>query len=351
MPRDFSSNSISGKIEAMGMPKKRQRTPRVIFGTEDGAFEFREKKKKKKKVAAAPPRSIWVVYERKVDALVQKCSSAKFFIDTYARDYETSGGQVKIRPEKEIADAKRRLAAAKKDMQALLVEIDSMYADLKWGSPADDDDQSVDVENVGCCKCKSFESSDDNDIVLCDRQGCFRAWHAECAETPTDEDDWFCPLCCCMVRCVDRINEEFGKDYDTDRWYTLFASDDEDDEEEDEDEDESGARQGGGGKGTIFDTELAESEDEDSDFQGEDDDEEDEDAGSVLSSQCSGDDPLALDRDARPNKVVVEDVSERNIIKHKRQRPAIDYVALNEAFVALEGYESADPDVDDAEWK
>ena len=95
-----------------------------------------------------------------------------------------------------------------------------------------------------------------------------------------------------------------------------------------------------------------EKEEDDSDFREDDDDDDDEeDAGTVLSSQCSGDDPFVLDRDARPNKVVVEDVSERNILKHKRQRQAVDYVALNEAFVALEGYESTDPDKDDAEWK
>jgi len=39
------------------------------------------------------------------------------------------------------------------------------------------DDGSVDVEEVGCSVCGALESTEENDILLCDRAGCYRAYH------------------------------------------------------------------------------------------------------------------------------------------------------------------------------
>ena len=41
----------------------------------------------------------------------------------------------------------------------------------------DDNDDDVDVEDVGCSVCSSLESTEENDILLCDRKGCYRAYH------------------------------------------------------------------------------------------------------------------------------------------------------------------------------
>lgn len=245
----------------------------------------------------------------------------------------------KIRPENEIAAAKQRLASAKRMIRLLIVEIDSLFAEVKWGSPDDDDTKSVDVENVGCSRCQSFDSTDNNDIIMCDRQGCFRAWHVKCAELTEDDisddpdEDWFCPLCCCIQKCIDQINEAFEKDYGIDRWHTVFDSDD----DEPDDTPEHAA-------GTILAAQLDDEDENDSDF--ESSKESEDDATSL--SNCTGDDPSTLEREARPNKVVVEDINERNIIHHPRPKKAIDYVTLNQALIAVEGFQSSDGE--DDEW-
>mmetsp|Transcript_18313 Transcript_18313/g.57606 ORF Transcript_18313/g.57606 Transcript_18313/m.57606 type:complete len:333 (+) Transcript_18313:54-1052(+) len=330
------------------MSEKRRRVPVSLYGTEDGAFEGfpgasppgkrRGRKKNDGKRREAKATSMWFAYERKVDAQLAKAQAARFYVETYARDYDESHGHrgMKIRPEREIAAATARLAAAKAEIRRILVEMDSLYREVT----CDDDDGSVDVETVGCSKCRKFESSDDDDILLCDRAGCFRAWHVSCAEVQNDElnddpeDDWFCPICCCIQRCIDKINEAFEKDYETDRWHSVFASDDESEEADENKTD------------TILDDAIRRDdsdESDDSDFRSE---AKSDDDGTDLSSDCSGDDPVALERDARPEKaVVVEDVDERNILDTKRRRTAVDYVALDTALSALEGtYDSDDDD-------
>ena len=117
-----------------------------------------------------------------------------------------------------------------------------------------DDDSSVNVEEVGCSICGSLESTEENDVLLCDRTGCFRAFHMHCLnpavtragmiannlakakrrdalaagcesasrahadqdDEESDEDDndvddtWFCPQCDCLQECLDNIRDALG---------------------------------------------------------------------------------------------------------------------------------------------
>jgi len=316
--------------------------------------------KKKRKTREAAPRTQWAEYERKADGLIAKGSQARFFIDTYKYADERKENFGKVRPDGEIRAARKRLRSAKAGLRALLRELDGLNAAARWK----DDGEEVDVEEVGCSKCGRFDADDDNDVVLCDREGCYRAFHVNCCDpppTPDDlaEDDWFCHQCNCMQRIVDKINETFDKNYDDDvkRWTTVFDSDDDDSDDDDDDD----AKKGGGGgalenssssknENTILGTNLCSTEDsdddDDSDFDapcsaaGDDDDDDDDASG----SEASGDDPFALERDAG-RKVVVEDVTEANIIESPRKRTKVNYVALHDALqydAAQEGEDSDD---------
>lgn len=71
-----------------------------------------------------------------------------------------------------------------------------------------DSDGEVDVSDIFCAKCLKKESSDDNDLVLCDGT-CNRAYHECClnprlvaADLPEDEG-WLCPACDAMVRSIE----------------------------------------------------------------------------------------------------------------------------------------------------
>lgn len=76
---------------------------------------------------------------------------------------------------------------------------------------ADDDDDGISLDELQCCVCLLGESSDDNDLVLCDGQGCFRAYHVHCVHPlieANDQDDWFCPLCHTMAHSLLQIQTE-----------------------------------------------------------------------------------------------------------------------------------------------
>ena len=308
--------------------------------------------------------SVWAAYERAADGLMAKASAAQFYIDTYERSDTRSAEGRKIRPESELLAAKEKVKKAKIRIREILQEIEGLHAEVRWNSG--DDSASVDVEEVGCSKCKGFESEDTNDVVLCDRKGCFRAFHVLCCDPVLTEDqlgdpddDWFCHQCNCQQRIIDKINETFDKNYeDPDRWTSVFESDTEESTTENH------------LPGTILANDLDTDDDEDSDFHSltkndrEQDDDESRDSSDSSSeesseeddtSQASGDDPLALEQDRleqTTKKVVVEDVNEKNIIDEPRKKSKINYVALNDSLFnqeRLSGDEDEDDD-DDESW-
>lgn len=62
-----------------------------------------------------------------------------------------------------------------------------------------DDDSGITLDELVCCVCMENHATDENDLVLCDGRGCFRAYHQHCVKPAVslsdNEDDWFCPLC------------------------------------------------------------------------------------------------------------------------------------------------------------
>ena len=59
----------------------------------------------------------------------------------------------------------------------------------------DDDDSGITLDDLQCCICMIGDASDDNDVILCDGIGCYRAYHMKCVyphvtpEEIADEDD------------------------------------------------------------------------------------------------------------------------------------------------------------------
>ncbi|KAL3911938.1 MAG: hypothetical protein SGILL_007084 [Bacillariaceae sp.] len=75
-------------------------------------------------------------------------------------------------------------------------------AKAKKDDNCSDDDSGISLDELQCCVCMLGDSTDENDVVLCDGELCHRAFHMRCVypalteEEMEDEDaDWFCPLC------------------------------------------------------------------------------------------------------------------------------------------------------------
>ena len=65
-----------------------------------------------------------------------------------------------------------------------------------------DDDSGITLDDLQCCICFIGDASDENDVLLCDGQGCYRAFHMKCIhpevtldDIANEDENWFCPLC------------------------------------------------------------------------------------------------------------------------------------------------------------
>lgn len=83
----------------------------------------------------------------------------------------------------------------------------------------DGDDESDDVpDKTKCCVCYSghVDEEDENDVVMCDGQHCFRAFHMKCCMPNVTQkmlDDspdgtWFCPYCVCFAKTIHYTESE-----------------------------------------------------------------------------------------------------------------------------------------------
>ena len=142
---------------------------------------------------------------------------------------------------------KRALSEGKAAVRALLKtlhEENSSHTRYPFLGTADDEMEvdEVDVENVLCSVCGE-DGTDDNDILLCDKAGCCRAYHQLCLDPPVSSwggDDWFCWQCATMDACLEEImrRQEVGKEQEMTSWEQVYPEDDGLEEEEEEESDD-----------------------------------------------------------------------------------------------------------------
>lgn len=87
---------------------------------------------------------------------------------------------------------------------------------MKEQKEEEEDSSGISLDELACCVCFGNESTDDNDLVLCDGAGCFRAYHQGCLPPSTsddlDDEDWFCPLCRGFAQLLHYTQTEFMGD-------------------------------------------------------------------------------------------------------------------------------------------
>ena len=90
------------------------------------------------------------------------------------------------------------------------------------------DSSGVSLDDLRCSCCHDGHASTENDLLLCDGMGCYRAFHMHCLEpkvTPEevaggDDDNWFCPLCTAHATLVHYTQQE----YLGDEWENVLKS-------------------------------------------------------------------------------------------------------------------------------
>lgn len=97
-----------------------------------------------------------------------------------------------------------------------MIEIESQNIDDRRFPALDVNGPEVDTDDIVCSKC-GLTDTPGNDILLCDKKGCCRAYHQNCLEPKVDPskvgDDWFCWVCETMTNCLKIVNAFSRKKY------------------------------------------------------------------------------------------------------------------------------------------
>jgi len=79
------------------------------------------------------------------------------------------------------------------------------------------DSSGVSLDDLKCSCCHGGVATDDNDMLLCDGIGCYRAFHMQCLEPKVtleeveagEDEAWFCPLCTAHANLVHYAQREY----------------------------------------------------------------------------------------------------------------------------------------------
>jgi hypothetical protein len=94
-----------------------------------------------------------------------------------------------------------------------------------------DDDDGISIDELTCCVCLKCDATDENDLILCDGQKCFRAYHYQCvkpamtAERAEELEDWFCPLCAGIASLLLTVQGEYMGDEWEQRRFACLVDD------------------------------------------------------------------------------------------------------------------------------
>ena len=189
----------------------------------------------------------------------------------------------KLKPHAELTKARDKITRCLQIMRECVRICDEAGGDKAIPQECFDEEGEVDCNDIFCGKCRASDSTDDNDIIMCDGM-CDRAYHMKCVFPPLDasilEDDseegWLCPACDRKIDMIDELNDEFGTDYEyDDAWEKILTpetlpTDHDLYDFRTADECENGTRSGRSSKSWLDGVELPSDGDEsDEDFNGD----------------------------------------------------------------------------------
>jgi hypothetical protein len=297
------------------------------------------------------------------------------FLDAYERDGWRSANAEKMVPREELARARAKVRASKRRLHSILQELCEGPDAQAETRLALDEDGGVVADKVVCAVCTGREpgaqqqqqqgepgdadadnrSDTSNDVVLCDLEGCNRAFHQRCCDPPVDRaeiddsEDWFCRRCMTLMECLNEINDQCDTDFDA--WQDVFPERDLAREEAAE----AAAKAAAGAKRTrkgrfvnkpavvvrgTWDMQSFGSDDDDGSFgDGAEGGAEDGSSGSSSSEDEDAE-------DGSSGSSCSEEEEPAEILSYKRAHKKVDYQAL-----AKQMFGSAEEQSDDAEFK
>lgn len=126
--------------------------------------------------------------------------------------------QPRLRDEESTSPEPRQHAIPKHVNLEAVALLNNENNKLNHSKSAEDDDSGISLDDLKCCICFRGEATDENDLLMCDGVGCFRAYHMHCLspimtpEKAEAEDDWFCPICTALAKLVAEVQSEYTGD-------------------------------------------------------------------------------------------------------------------------------------------
>lgn len=166
------------------------------------------------------------------------------YLYTFVEAYEAEGwrhaSREKLKPSHELQAARRKIRHIKQLVVRLLQEIASLRdrdASIPYlveleaqsddgndegGCPSDSDTSNRHAQHIYCSRCSLSHTTEENDILLCDNEGCCRAFHQQCQvpvvkteDIPEGEDPWYCTSCESLYTALKAINNACDTEYET----------------------------------------------------------------------------------------------------------------------------------------
>jgi len=168
----------------------------------------------------------------KVKTQLKNIRFHNLMLDTYERDGWKSANLEKMLPVEELDRARVKIREAQIKLRMILYDLMEGEEAKKEKRLGEADEDGHDASDIYCATCGDNEDDDEkNDIVLCDLEGCNRAFHQKCcvpevetSELGEEDEDWFCRRCSCLLDCLNLINDHLGTDFDS--WQEVFPLDD-----------------------------------------------------------------------------------------------------------------------------
>ncbi|XP_073150023.1 pathogenesis-related homeodomain protein [Henckelia pumila] len=195
-------------------------------GNASGEKKRRGRKKKELKSGSVNEFSKTKIHLR---YLLHRIKYEQSLIDAYSAEGWKGQSLEKLKPEKELQNAKSNILRYKLKIRELFQHIDQSLAVGKLPESLFDSKGEIYSEDIFCAKCGSKDLQVDNDIILCDG-ACQRGFHQFCLEPPLlkeqippGDEGWLCPGCECKLDCIHMLKDfHESKVSILDNWEKIF---------------------------------------------------------------------------------------------------------------------------------
>ncbi|TMW64261.1 hypothetical protein Poli38472_012883 [Pythium oligandrum] len=215
------SNSSSSERPGTRQLPARERKPRVTYTpTVAPTRHYRRRQEVDKSTPDAQYRRL----EARVRSQVKQLKYHETFLDAYEGEGWRRASREKLKPQKEIEVARSKILKGKRAIMDTLMALEEAQRSQEPQIPyllelAKNSHREHDPENeqIYCSRCGSTNTTEDNDILLCDSEGCCRAYHQQCqlpvvatSDIPDGDEPWYCCACLARFNSLKTINYAFG---------------------------------------------------------------------------------------------------------------------------------------------